>query len=207
MAAIEVWLARATKRLSIDSADQVRREIADHFESAREVSIQNGASPEAADRAALASLGDPKKANREYRRALVTAAEARILNQVNWEAQAVRRRTSRWVLRALPALALCAAWFAFSEGRPMTGRGMLAVAVVIVFVAAAPTFPIYTPSRARAYRRVKWLGFLVAIALIVIPPTRILLVTCLAYQVYREWMRTSLRRKLAVGDWPKQLYL
>ena len=64
---LDVWIGRATHDLSLTSAAQVRAEIQEHFESAREAAIGAGASPNDADRAAVAALGDPRAANCEYR--------------------------------------------------------------------------------------------------------------------------------------------
>ena len=48
--ALRAWLARATCQLSSDSAAQVRTEIAEHYDSARESAITDGATPDEADR-------------------------------------------------------------------------------------------------------------------------------------------------------------
>ena len=57
-ATLETWLRRATFHLSASSAAQVRSEIQEHYESARDEARGGGATPEEADRRALASLGD-----------------------------------------------------------------------------------------------------------------------------------------------------
>ena len=57
----------ATHDLSLTSAAQVRAEIKEHFESAREAAIGAGSNPADADRTAVAALGDPRAANCEYR--------------------------------------------------------------------------------------------------------------------------------------------
>ena len=64
---LDVWIGRATRDLSVTSAAQVRVEIQEHFESAREAAIGAGSSPTDADRSAVAALGDPRAANCEYR--------------------------------------------------------------------------------------------------------------------------------------------
>jgi hypothetical protein len=68
---LERWLLIATAGLATESVEQVRTEITEHYLAALE-SEQN---PETA----LDSLGDPKAANRQYRRALLTAREAYLL--------------------------------------------------------------------------------------------------------------------------------
>jgi hypothetical protein len=62
---LEQWLAEATRDLSPESAARVRAEIQEHSDSARESGED-----------AIAALGDPRTANREYRKALLTETEA-----------------------------------------------------------------------------------------------------------------------------------
>src|SRR5579863_10472288 len=85
--ALDTWLARATRQLSAASAAQVRTEIAQHFDSARESALAAGTTPDEADRSAIAALGDPIAANRQYRRVLITRSEARLLTSSGREAQ------------------------------------------------------------------------------------------------------------------------
>jgi hypothetical protein len=74
---------------------------------------------------------------------------------------------------------------------------------------AAPLLPIYTPSRARIFRFVKW-GVLVAMLVLAFGPMALkwswLLTSCLWPMAWVEWRRMSIRRKLPVSKWPKQLY-
>ena len=65
MTPLEQWLSDATRDLSAESAAQVRAEIQEHYESACE-----------AGQDALAELGDPRAANRAYRKVLLTKREA-----------------------------------------------------------------------------------------------------------------------------------
>jgi len=62
------WLSDATRGLSEESAAQVRAEIQQHYDSARE------AGGDAAD--VIRALGDPRTANRAYRKVLLTEREA-----------------------------------------------------------------------------------------------------------------------------------
>jgi GTP cyclohydrolase III len=66
MTRLDNWLKQATRYLSKDSVAQVRTEIQEHYESAREAAMirPGGVTPEEADRLALAALGDAKAANR-----------------------------------------------------------------------------------------------------------------------------------------------
>lgn len=89
MTGLDSWLEQATRCLSRDSVAQVRSEIREHYESARETAISGGATADEADRLAVCALGDAKTANRQYRNVLLTASEARMLREANWEARAV----------------------------------------------------------------------------------------------------------------------
>ncbi len=62
---LQQWLADATRGLSTDSAVQVHAEIQQHYDSACEAGDD-----------AIAALGDPRAANRAYRKVLLTEQEA-----------------------------------------------------------------------------------------------------------------------------------
>jgi hypothetical protein len=76
---LESWLERATRTLAPASTEKVRTEIRDHYESAFEAELARGASRENAERVAVESLGSAAAANREYRKVLLTAPEAKML--------------------------------------------------------------------------------------------------------------------------------
>jgi hypothetical protein len=65
MSPLEKWLSDATRGLSAESAVQVRAEIQEHYDSAREAGDD-----------AITALGDPRAANRAYRKVLLTQQEA-----------------------------------------------------------------------------------------------------------------------------------
>ncbi len=65
MTPVEQWLSDATRGLSAESAAQVRAEIQQHYDSACEAGDD-----------AIAALGDPRAANRAYRKVLLTEQEA-----------------------------------------------------------------------------------------------------------------------------------
>jgi len=65
MTPLEQWLADATRGLSAESASRVREEIQQHYDSATEAGGD-----------AIAALGDPRAANRAYRKVLLTEQEA-----------------------------------------------------------------------------------------------------------------------------------
>jgi hypothetical protein len=49
MSSLAIWLEQATRKLSQESAAQVRSEIEQHYESAREAAMNAGATSEQAD--------------------------------------------------------------------------------------------------------------------------------------------------------------
>jgi hypothetical protein len=131
---LELWLQAATRSLSCESAAQVRREIREHWELAREAAIERGDGLEEAERAVAASLGDPRAANRRYRRVLLTATEAKMLRDAQWEGRVVcARRWLVWLLRGIPVTAGCAAAVAFLYGYGSLGRWLLWISVISAF--------------------------------------------------------------------------
>ena len=74
----------------------------------------------------------------------------------------------------------------------------------------APFLPVYTPARSRIYRVAKWL-VLAGILVVAFWPALLqwswLLLSCMWPMAWVEWTRISIRRKLPVEKWPKQLYL
>lgn len=224
MTALDTWLARATRQLSADSVAQVRSEITQHYESAREAAIVAGSSTDEADRTALAALGDPKAANRQYCRVLITRTEARQLRSSGREARffcATPFRKS--LLVAIPVVAaICAAasyTFATITGAFATHATSTAVLVARISIVAAvltaiffavPLLPIYTPARARIYRAAKWLA-IATVVMIILDGDRLystwLFLSCFWVIAYTEAIRMSLRRKIPASNWPKHLYL
>jgi hypothetical protein len=211
MTRLDSWLNQATRRLSQDSADQVRAEIQAHYESAREAAISRGATADDADQQAIAALGDARTANCQYRKVLLTASEARILRQGNWESRAICSRV--WLKRtlvALPLAALIAATAFFLMGSLEIARILLVSGLATSLFFAAPMLPVYTLSRSRIYRVVKWLAIVAMLALAFGSDAlkqSWLLISCLWVFFHIERTRASIRRKLQVADWPKQLYL
>jgi hypothetical protein len=211
MIELETWLRQATRYLSRDSASQVRAEIREHYESAREAPICGGSTADEADRLALAALGNAKAANREYRSVLLTSQEARVLGEGNWEARAVCSRSwLKWLLPAIPVVALFAAVALFSTGAITVARVLLVGATGMGVLSAAPFLPLYTPSRSRIFRLVKWIVLIGTLGLAFGADAlkwSWLLISCLGPLAWTEWTRVSIRRKLPVALWPKQLYL
>jgi len=211
MTEFENWLKLATRQLSKDSSAQVRREIQEHYELTRDSAIGQGASESEASRLALVALGDPRTANHQYRRVLLTSAEARALRQVRWEAQVVCARP--WLtglLLGLPLIALIAAATFFVIGNTSIARDLLAAGIGMGILFLAPFLPIYTPARGRVFRGVKWIVLTGLLGLAFGSEWlkwSWLLASSLWPMLWIEWTRVSLRRKLPVEQWPKQLYL
>lgn len=231
MTALDTWLVRATRQLSADSAAQVRAEIEQHYESAREDAVRNGATVDEADRSAVSALGDPRAANSQYREALITRSEAKLLRSSACEARfftgtPVRKR----LLILVPAVAAtCAAtaYAIFTITAPfaipfpasananataaLVARIGIGAAILTAIVLAAPLLPIYTPVRARFYRAAKWLTVIALSALLY---DRVhflewswLMLNCFSFVAWLEIKRMSLRRKIPAANWPKHLYL
>jgi hypothetical protein len=210
--ALENWLKQATCQLSADAANQIRTEIVEHFESALEAAMSSGTSAREAERSALAALGSPKDANRQYRKVLLTRAEARVLREGNWEVAAICSRP--WLKRSLPAVPLAAFGAAaafFVTGKPELARVLLMGALALGYWLVVPLLPVYTPGRGRIFRMVKWVLLFAVFVMAFGPPAdskRLsLMLACLWPLVWIEWTRMSIRRKMPVAQWPKQLYL
>ncbi len=211
MGALDGWLGVAAQGLAADSAAQVRREIGEHYESAREVAVASGRSAEEADRVALRALGDAKTANRQYRKVLLTSGEARLLRQGKLEAQAVCSRPwLRWLLVAIPVVLVEAAAVLFFRGRVEVARDMLFAGIGMSPLFTAMLLPINTPLRGRVYRYGKWIVMTAAIVVLFGPDVSKwswLLLCCFWPIAFTDWTRASIRRKLPVSDWPRHLYL
>ena len=207
-ATLETWLMRATCHLSVTSAAQVRSEIQEHYESARDEAIGDGATPEEADRRALASLGDARTAGRQYRKVLLTTVEERLLRETTWEARAFCS-SRRWLF-PIAAAALCAGILFFIAGKTDLALPLVIGSAGMTLLFARPLMPINTPARARVFRGVRWawLGAVVLFAVWPDPLRQSWFLVAIAWPiVWVEWTLYSVRRKLAVAQWPGPLYL
>jgi len=208
MSELNLWLRRATRSLAKDSAAKVRAEILHHYEEARENAIHSGSAPEEAESIALQSLGDAKTVNCQYRRVLLTASEARLLGEGNWEATAVCARP--WLKDLLIAIPAVAVLLAATTNNPTAARILLAAAIGTGTALAAPFLPIYTPARARIYRVAKWAAILASLVIALGPDglkSSWLFSSSLWPLIWTEITRAAIRRKLPQNQWPKQLYL
>jgi hypothetical protein len=202
MTRLESWLKDATRGLSKDSAAQVRTEIGGHYES----SLRGDVTPDEADRIAVVALGDAKAANRQYRKVLLTSREAKMLRQSNQEARAFcSSALLKGMLLAVSVAVLCGAAAFFLTGATSVALKLIFGWVAISSLAFAPFLPVYTPSRSRVFRLVKW-GFFLATLWLGFHSSW-LFFACLWPLAWVEWTRGSIRRKLPIAQWPRQLYL
>jgi hypothetical protein len=208
--ALDRWLTQATRHLSNDATVQIRTEIREHYEAAREAAFAGGATTDEADELAVTALGDARTANRQYRKVLLTAAEARLLREGSCGAWAIcAHRRVRALLRWTPALALVAAGALFGTGASGVARILLVGGIALGLAFIAPFLPIYTPARSRMCRYGKYAAALGILVLAFGPDVRqySLLIAALWPVVWIEWTRISIRRKVPVPQWPKHLYL
>jgi hypothetical protein len=170
-----------------------------------------GSTAAEAERLAVIALGNAKAANKQYRRVLLTSAEARVLRESNGEVRAVcSRPLLKWLLLAMPVAALLASAALFFTGAVAVARVLLVGGIGMGILFAGPFLPLYTPSRGRVFRVVKWVVLLGMLGLAFGADAlkwSWLLASCLWPMAWIEWTRVSIRRKLPVAQWPKHLYL
>lgn len=206
-ATLDAWLKRATCRLSAESREQVRSEIQDHFDSAREEALAEGAVPEEAVRAAVESLGNPRAANLAYRKVMLTRAEARMLRESNWEARAI----CRYRFLIVVPLVVVAFGIALLAANPGSYLGLVltvgGAGMCLLF--GAPMLSINTPARARVFRGLRWAwyGAIFAIACWPTMLRQTWFIVAVAWPiVWIEMTMASIRRKLPAREWPRQLF-
>jgi hypothetical protein len=203
---LELWLNQATCCLSAESTAQVRREIHEHYVSAVAVALANNLNDDQAEQAAVAALGDAKEANRQYRRVLLTSAEARMLHRSNREARAFCARPWLRLLLAIAPVAAVIASLTFAlRDQDTISWSLFAGAAAVTVLFFGSYLPVYTVTRSRIFRAVKWAVLLCVMAICYRWPW--LSFACLWPIAHIEWNRVSIRRKLPVAQWPRQLYL
>lgn len=211
MTALNSWLDQATRHLSRDSAAQVRSEIHEHYTSALEVALASGATDKEADQSAVAALGDAWTANCEYRKVLLTSSEARLLREGNWEAKAICSRAwLRRLLVAVPVALLITGSVFLLDGANAIALPLCVIGIVMSLLFAPLFLRINTPVRGRVYRVAKWAVLILALALLLGPEAfkySWLFFSCMWPMAWIESRRNSIRRKLPIGKWPRQLYL
>jgi hypothetical protein len=191
---LEQWLSLATRKLAPASIEQVRREIGEHYQSALDACTWD-----------LASLGSPRKANREYRKVLLTRSEARFLKNGfflpgswTWWMSAV--------VGLLAVLASAASWAV--TGHSDLGRLALLIGALLLVQYSGPLLPIKTPARLRTWRIVRSTAFVMAILLLIsIWDWAIfaMLTQFCAVWIFQE-TAAGIRHKLPMERWPDGLY-
>ena len=120
------------------------------------------------------------------------------------------RSWMKWTFLAMPVAAMIAAVELFLRGAIEPARVSFVAGIGASCLCAALFLPLYTPVRGRIFRCVKWV-VLVAMITIAFGEDALkfswLLFSCIWPVAWIEWKRASIRRKLPVACWPKQLYL
>jgi hypothetical protein len=211
MAKLDSWLNQAVRHLSKESADTVRREIQEHYDAAREAALSRDIDPQQAEAVAVQALGDPRVANREYRKVLLTSSEASLLRQSNSESRMIcSNKWMKWMLLSTPGTLLLLSAIFLAMHRSDISRGMLAFGALMAMFFVPPFLPIYTIARGRIYRAIKWTVFLGGVLVVfgIESRTGLWLASCCFFPMFfTEWKRMMIRRKLPIGRWPRQLYL
>lgn len=211
MTNLDNWLNQAVRRLSKDSAEVVRREIYEHYDAAQEAALNSGIDPQNADAIALQALGDPCVANRQYRKVLLTSSEAAVLRQSNAESRMIcSNKWVKWMLLSTPGTLLLLSAIFLAMHQTNLARGVLVVGALMAILFTAPFLPIYTLNRGRIFRTIKWTIMIGSIFLLFGKDSLnwSWLTSCCFYPAfYTELKRMTIRRKLPIGQWPKQLYL
>jgi hypothetical protein len=211
MTKLDLWLNQAVRHLSKDSAETVRREIREHFDAELERALNEGADAQQAELIALRALGDPGLANCEYRRVLLTSSEAALLRQSNIEARMICSGSwLKWLVISAPGTLLLLSAIFLAMHNIALARGVLVLGAMMGLLFLTPFLPIYTPARGRAFRFIKW-ALIVGGVVLLFGREALnwswLLVSCIFPVFWTEWKRMSIRRKLPIAQWPKQLYL
>jgi hypothetical protein len=174
MTTLDRWLNHAVRRLSKDSADLVRREIQEHDDGAREAALSNGIDQQRPDVMAVQALGDPCVANRQYRKVLLTGSEAAVLRQVDAESRMIcSNGWMKWMVLSTPGTLLLLSTIFLAMHQLDLARGVLVVGVLLAVFFTAPFFPIYTPTRGRLFRTIKWVIMIGSITVLFGPDSRI----------------------------------
>jgi len=134
--AIDQWLSDATRGLSAESAARVREEIQQHYDSAREAGDD--------DADVMGALGNPRAANRAYRKVLLTEQEALMAPALTQPKRPSFRRT----LFSYTFLAAVVWWLAGKHTGPGFWILTIAICCSILF---SRVFPPTTLARSRIH--------------------------------------------------------
>lgn len=196
MQALEQWLSVATRGLCDSAADRVRAEIGEHYASALELAGTAGVDPLDAERRAVAALGSPKIANRQYRRVLLTEGEANLLRSLtSWWA------SWGWLLMGIPLLLVAVA---------LRSSAMIYVPAMLLIEGVFRTIPFRSIRAGSIVRGVRWGVLTIGLTMMVVSHVGagpgIGMVGCIAFFIlHREYTFSVLRRKVPVEQWPRWL--
>lgn len=202
MQALEQWLSVATRGLCESAAERVRAEIGEHYLSAIESAGEGDSDSTDVERRAVAALGDAKAANRQYRRVLLTEREATLL-----------RSLTSWGPQHVVGLLLLVTTAIYAISTRTSQLNYLFAAAAIEGVLRA--IPIPTIRAGWVVRIVRWGNQAVFHAMwfatvLAFGNQSVLILTALflpmlGAAVHREYKLFVIRRKLPVGQWPRQL--
>jgi hypothetical protein len=116
----------------------------------------------------------------------------------------------KWIGIVFSIGAFWTALVLFFLGRIETSETALAIFLMAGLLFVGPLLPVYTPSRSRVFRGVKYVFIVAALAMVFgSDALRMswLLISCLWPIMWIEWRRASIRRKLPATAWPRQLFL
>jgi hypothetical protein len=113
-------------------------------------------------------------------------------------------------MRLAPGAVAIVAIQLFLDGDAELARDLMVVSAAMAVFLLGPMLPVYTRSRGLAYRAVKWVALL-GVSFFAMGAMKeqawLLAFVTLWPLAQTEWIRTSIRRKLPLARWPKQLYL
>jgi hypothetical protein len=183
---LEHWLSIATSGLCADAVARIRTEITDHYQT----TIDSSSTPETA----LTSLGDPKKANRQYHRIYLTKKEAVVADVLASPKESLKR-----AIKGDFANLIVLGWLGSLGG--FTPHLLL----VTLFLLHTPWHAFYPPTTKERWSKHLWIlmGRLLAAVLLVAyddGPTLglvVLGVLVLAVILSPEYWRWKLSRKLS----------
>lgn len=204
MQALEQWLGVATSGLCESAAERVRAEISEHYLSAIESAGEGGCDSADVERRAVASLGDAKAANRQYRRVLLTERETRLL-----------RELTSWGPHHVIGILLLVTTAIFAISIRTTQFNYMFVAAAIEGLLRA--VPISTIGAGWVVRIVRWgnmavfygtwFATVLALGNHSVFVLTALLLPLLGAAVHTEYKLFVIRRKLPVAQWPRRLWI
>jgi len=186
----ERWLSDATRGLSAESAARVREEIQEHYDSAREAGGDSGIN-------AIEALGNPRTANRAYRKVLLTEQEALMAP--------VLTQPNRSPLRSiLVASALLVAFFWPQVNKHQDPGFWPLMIAIFCTLPLAWLLPKTTLERSRIYFYIHGLRSIVVVGIAWWYQgwigALVLGVLCLMSEYFLSYRRLSIFRKLAAGQ-------